>query len=130
MRDLHKVHYAKDETIYREGQPSNALYFILASPEGGTATGTVAQQGGVGAGADRVEEAKLTSETDAGSQHERRACQFVPAGGYFGEQGLIYRCDTHTHTHVVQVGGKAGVQISGSSPVAWRVKTEDFVVLY
>lgn len=80
MRDLSIVEFAKGDVIFREGELSDALYFLLP-PSDIT---------GEGRGPE-LEEGKLTSETEGGDGEEQHAVSFLPVGRYFGENGVVYR---------------------------------------
>lgn len=88
MRDLSIVNFSRGEIIFREGEPSDSLYFILNPPD---ADGTGSQEDGE-SGQRLEEECKLTWETEHGGEDDAEgALAFVPAGQVFGEEGLVYR---------------------------------------
>ncbi len=80
MRGLSTVHFSSGQVVYREGDPSDALYFML---------GPSAED--LEAGAPDDEHGELTSETHEKGLGAGRACPFVPSKRYFGEEGLVYR---------------------------------------
>lgn len=77
------MHFSGGDTIFLEGEASDALYFILG-PSDATVTVAVVQRDG------HLVEEKRTSEADSGRTAERMLA-FVPAARYFGEQGLVHR---------------------------------------
>lgn len=84
LHDLSVVHFSRDEIIFATGESSSALYFIIKPPE---ATATISQE--KTEGSDRAT-AITSGGTGAGKKELLQT--IVPAGGYFGESGLIYRC--------------------------------------
>lgn len=81
MRDLSTVQFSRGDVIFRDGEPSDAVYITLGPTD---ATYDALQE--------EIEMgAMLTSETriDGGEEHELHG--FVPAGRMFGEEGLVYR---------------------------------------
>lgn len=74
LRDVTITYFVDGETIFSEGEPSDALYFVVGPSD---ATVTV------------DEHVKVAS--DAVGEQEERVLRSVPTGRYFGEQGLLYR---------------------------------------
>lgn len=86
MRGLSAVHFSSGEVIFRQGDLSEALYFIL---------GPTADPGD---GHDD-EYVMLTTETndkedeaEGGGGESKRGVPFIPSRRFFGEEGLVYRC--------------------------------------
>lgn len=87
MRGLSVVHFSSGETIFRQGDLSDALYFML-----GPTTDPEAN--------DHDDEyILLITETNekgdeaggAGVDESKRELPFIPSQRYFGEEGLVYR---------------------------------------
>lgn len=74
LRDVTVAHFVDGETIFSEGEPSDALYFVV-----GPSDATVMVD----------EHVKVASDTEM--EQEERFLISVSAGRYFGEQGLLYR---------------------------------------
>ena len=80
------VQFSKGDTIFREGEPSDALYVNLDP------TASVFQHGGK-----TLERAEnngnvVVSESEVeGDEEEDKTRAFVPPGRIFGEHGLVYR---------------------------------------
>ena len=86
MKGLSTVRFSSGQVVYREGDPSDALFFMLKP----TADDDLE------AGARDDEQSELTTETNEKGGGEGggtgRVCPFVPTKRYFGEEGLVYRC--------------------------------------
>lgn len=81
MRGLSTVRFTSGQVVYTEGEPSDALYFML---------GPSAED--LEAGAQDDEHSELTVETHEKGVGAGRVCPFAPSKRYFGEEGLVYRC--------------------------------------
>lgn len=88
MRGLSVVHFSSGEVIFRHGDPSEALYFML-----GPTTDPEAD--------DHDDEYVLltTEANEKGDEPEggggdglKRELPFMPSQRFFGEEGLLYRC--------------------------------------
>lgn len=82
LRDLSIVNFSRGETIFRTGEPSSALYFIMSDP--GSAD-TALQQN-----------VKEKPQLESGIEHGGdggwdNTFSFAPNGRKFGEEGLVYR---------------------------------------
>lgn len=86
LRDLSTAHFTSGDIIYRDGEPSDALYIILGI---GDSNASLLQDSGSGEPA--IErEGRMAAETQC-EEDRQQARAFVPPGGIFGELGLIYR---------------------------------------
>lgn len=88
MRGLSTIHFSSGEVIFRQGDLSDALYFILGPTTDPEPDGQ------------DDEYVLLTTETNKegdeaggdGGDESKRELPFIPSQGFFGEEGLVYRC--------------------------------------
>lgn len=88
MRGLSVVHFSSGEVIFRQGDLSEALYFMLGPTTDSEADGH------------DEEYVLLTTQTNEkgdelegdGGDESKRELPFIPSQRFFGEDGLLYRC--------------------------------------
>lgn len=90
MKGLSTVRFSSGQVVYREGDLSDSLYFMLGPTAEAEAEGHT------------DESCELTSETKEkegqggdedvdGDGPQQRVFPFVPTKRFFGEEGLVYR---------------------------------------
>lgn len=88
MKGLSTVHFSSGQVVYREGDLSDALYFMLGPTEPDA-------QGHTDEGCELTTETK--EKEDRGGDEDRdgdgpqRVFPFIPTKRFFGEEGLVYR---------------------------------------
>lgn len=87
LQDLRITHFTSGDVIYREGEPSDTLYIIINLVD---SDASLLQQSGAD-GYASAGEGETIAETQQCAEDKHHMCAFVPAGGIFGELGLIYR---------------------------------------
>lgn len=86
IRDLSIVQFSRGNAIFREGEPSDALYLNLDP------TASVFQHNGKTMGwADSKGNVADSEFEVGGNEQEDKTRAFVPPGRIFGEHGLVYR---------------------------------------
>lgn len=79
MKCLSIVDFSSGQIIYKEGDLSDALYFLL-DPAADAEWQLDAEEGGI-----------LTTDTNGDGDEPQQVLPLVPGKGFFGEEGLVYR---------------------------------------
>lgn len=88
MRGLRTVHFSRGQVVYKEGDLSDSLYFMLGRTE------VRGEEQGASEGAELTLETRGGGDGDRdrnGDEDMRIWFPFIPATRYFGEEGLVYR---------------------------------------
>lgn len=110
MKGLSTVHFSSGQVVYREGDLSDSLYFMLGPTAEPEADGH-ADEGSELTTETREKEGREGDE-DGDGDEPQRVFPFVPTKRFFGEEGLVYRWVWANEHFAARAGGhrsRAGV---------------------